>query len=191
MPMENVASVLEHGILSHVRVAELPSGSHRSVASTEVQDIRAEKRVPGGRPLHEYANLYVNARNMMMYKITRAGWITSADLVVLRISTDVLDLPGVVIADGNAASGATAFRESPAGLAHVSRERCFAKYWTHPTDTETAMHRREMGAEVLVPDQVKPVYLVGVWVVNDAAKQAFDDMETGLPSEVRAELFFE
>lgn len=59
MPMDNVASVLLHGILSYERAARLP---HHSVALQPVQDRRDKKHVPGGLKLHQYANLYFHAR---------------------------------------------------------------------------------------------------------------------------------
>jgi hypothetical protein len=64
MPLENIPSVLEHGILSHERMASLP---HRSVAMQGVQERRDLKQVPGGLKLHQYANLYFHARNPMLY----------------------------------------------------------------------------------------------------------------------------
>lgn len=44
MPITNLASVLQHGILSYERAAKLP---HRSVAMQPVQDRRDQKHVPG------------------------------------------------------------------------------------------------------------------------------------------------
>ena len=58
-PIENLPSILKYGILSHRRVEKL---DHKSVAMADVQARRAAVRIPGGRPLHEYANLYFNAR---------------------------------------------------------------------------------------------------------------------------------
>ena len=120
----HVPSVLEHGIVSHNEAGKL---EHTSVAMAEIQDIRKNVVVPNGMPLHDYVNLYVCARNPMMYK--RRG--QHADLCVLRVSTDVLDLPNVVVADGNAAStlrGYARFAAAPDGLSIVDRELTFAKY---------------------------------------------------------------
>lgn len=63
MPIGNVPSVLEHGILSYELAAKL---AHHSVAMPEVQDLRDKKQVPGGLKLHQYANLYFHARNPML-----------------------------------------------------------------------------------------------------------------------------
>src|SRR6266699_836987 len=97
MPLENVPSVLRHGILSHERMSQLP---HRSVAMQEVQDRRDVKHVPGGLKLHQYANLYFHARNPMLYKRKSEA----ADLCVLRVSIEVRKVSGVVFADCNASS---------------------------------------------------------------------------------------
>jgi hypothetical protein len=141
MPMANVPSVCEHGILSHALTNTMTKGAHVSVADQNVQDLRATKRVPGGRTLHEYANLYINARNPMMFKLVARG--LRGSLCVLRVSTDVLDLPDVVVSDANAAAKGvyTRFEEAPEGLAIVNRNLTFARYWTHADYIEELRHK--------------------------------------------------
>jgi len=97
MPIANLVSVMNRGVLSHERAAKLP---HHSVALQPVQDRRDRKQVPGGLKLHQYANLYFHARNPMMYKRKAEA----PNLCILRVSTMVLALPGAVISDQNAAS---------------------------------------------------------------------------------------
>ncbi|HYY28137.1 MAG TPA: DarT ssDNA thymidine ADP-ribosyltransferase family protein [Chthoniobacterales bacterium] len=94
-PIANVVSILQHGIVSHNRAARLP---HADISMQNIQDMRAGKKVHGGLTLHDYANLYFNGRNKMMAKKRPQH----AEICVLRVSTDVLDLPGAVIADQNA-----------------------------------------------------------------------------------------
>lgn len=55
MPIGNITSVQQNGILSHELAAKLP---HHSVAMQVIQDKRDQKSVPGGLKLHQYANLY-------------------------------------------------------------------------------------------------------------------------------------
>lgn len=116
-PIANVPSIVRRGILCHERARAV---AHISVADAEVQTRRASKRVPGGLRLHEYANLYIDARNVMMY-VRKDGHL---DLCVLRVSTDVLDLMNVVIADRNAAADLARFAPSPTGLALIDRITC-------------------------------------------------------------------
>jgi O-acetyl-ADP-ribose deacetylase (regulator of RNase III)/uncharacterized protein YwgA len=61
----NVPSIMQNGILCNRRAKQL---QHVSIAMLEIQDLRANKIVPGGRALHDYANLYFSARNPMLYK---------------------------------------------------------------------------------------------------------------------------
>jgi hypothetical protein len=182
--IENVPSVLENGILSHRRAAKL---RHRSVAMEEIQERRKAVIIPSGRPLHEYANLYVNARNKMMYKIHNGH----EGICVLRVNTDVLDLPGVVIADSNASSDYVRFAASPEGLRLVNRERVFAEYWTHPDDyIEQLRHGSEMCAEVLVPDRVEQKYISGAYVSCQESLEALNAIAGELAISGDRHLFF-
>jgi uncharacterized protein YwgA/O-acetyl-ADP-ribose deacetylase (regulator of RNase III) len=163
-PIENVPSILEHGILSHRRVAKL---THHSTAMDEIQKRRAKVTVPGGRSLHEYVNLYICARNPMMYK-RQAGHRT---LCILRVTPNVLDLPGVVVTDGNASSSYISFRSAPGGLKIVDQELAFARSWNDQNEIEKYRKATAKCAEVLVPDRVDPGYIVGAWVSCDEASQ--------------------
>lgn len=96
----NVGSIMRYGILCNRRAQRI---DHTSVAMQQIQDKRARRSVPGGRPLHDYVNLYLYARNPMMYRIVCETSASHTNLCVLIISTDVLDLPNVIITDGNAA----------------------------------------------------------------------------------------
>jgi len=99
MPIVNIPSVLENGILSYSEVTKL---EHKSIAMDGVQT-RRNKRVPGGLQLHQYANLYFHARNPMLY-VRRVE-----NICILRIAKSISDVPGVVFTDRNAASNYVRF----------------------------------------------------------------------------------
>lgn len=181
--ISNMPSIIKNGILSHRSAERL---SHTSVAMTEIQDIRAKKIVPGGRPLHWYANLYFCARNPMLYKRKDLH----AGLCVLRIKTDVLDLPGVVIADGNAASEYTGFWSSPAGLDKVNKDMVFAEYWTDEDQITAWQKKRVKCAEVLVLDRVDARFIFGAYVSCAEAQHALQTTEPRLSVTIDAHLFF-
>lgn len=65
MPIANLSSIMQYGILSYDRAAKL---RHHSVAMQPVQERRDGKAVPQGLRLHQYANLYFDARNPMLFK---------------------------------------------------------------------------------------------------------------------------
>jgi hypothetical protein len=179
VPLSNLDSIFQYGILCH-RVAQRIA--HDSIAMAEVQDLRTRVVVPGGRPLHDYVNLYICARNPMMYK-RRTQY---AALCVLSIKPDVLDLPEVVITDGNAASEYTRFEASPNGLAKVDKDLTFAEWWTHDDYHEKLRRKRAKCAEVLVPGRIAPDMIFGIHV----AQALNHDLGFDIPISITPKLFF-
>lgn len=184
-PIANVSSILDRGILSHRRAQPI---THQSIADPKVQDRRSKVRVPGGRPLHEYVNLYISARNPMMFR--RRDQNTT--LCVLRVNTGVLDLPGVVVTDRNAASDYRRFAPAPIGLAIVDRDLVFAEFWTHPDDQiKQWRHASIKCAEILVPDSVAPEMILGAWVSGEVGQNALAAAAPGLKVAVDRHLFMQ
>jgi len=183
MPMANVASVMQHGILSYERAEKL---KHHSVAMQAVQDRRDQKQVPGGLKLHQYANLYFHARNPMMF--VRKDQANS--LCVLAVSTDVLRMPDVVITDCNAASGYARYL-APSQWQLLDFDDIFAPDWRHPGDpSRFYQHRSRKCAEVLVPGCVESRFLRGAYVMDEQAAQRLRSLGFGLPIRIDPVLFF-
>ncbi len=179
----NLPSILQVGILCHTKAAAL---NPTSVASQDVQNRRAGRGVPRGRRLHDYANLYFTARNPMMYVLRSQH----ADLAVLTVDTTVLDIPGTVLADGNAASDATAFYESPGGLGNLDEDAIFATDWTDQDLFEYWYKKRVKCAEVLVPDEVQPDFIIGAYVSSQGNLARFGALGLGINASVNTSLFF-
>jgi hypothetical protein len=183
MPMDNLPSVMQYGILSYERAAKL---AHHSVAMQEVQDRRDQKQVPGGLKLHQYANLYFHARNPMLYKRKDEA----AKLCVLRVSTKVCALQGVVLADSNASSDYVRFLH-PSQWSLLDFDAIYALDWRHPSDPLAYFrHRSRKCAEVLVPHRIEPQLLVGAYVMDRAAATRLANLGFGLPVAVDPVLFF-
>jgi hypothetical protein len=180
--IDNLGSILMRGILCHNRAARL---AHRSVALESVQDIRRGKSVPGGFSLHSYANLYFHSRNPMMFYLQNLP-----DLVVIRVSPAVLDIPDTVVADGNAATWNTRFYPSPDGLANLDSELIFATYWTDPDYMRYLEKKRVRNAEVLVPNLVPSEYIEGCYVDTQEKRRACLVLEDLPAVDVRREIFF-
>jgi len=186
--IRNVPSIMAKGILSHKRVGKI---NHNSVAMEVIQERREKKVVPGGRPLHEYVNLYINSRNKMMYKVLCGAKIQHADLCVLRVNTEILDLPDVVVVNQNAASDYAGFYPSPGGLRKIDRDLVFAEYWTHPNNPiEELLHGSIMCSEVLVPNRIDPGLIMGAYVSCTNAKEALEAIGVDIPVTINSHLFF-
>jgi hypothetical protein len=184
--IDNVRSILEVGLLSHAGAARL---SPRTIADEAVQARRARKVVPhSGRRLHSYANLYLNARNPMLYRLSSIH----RDLCVLRVSQDVLDLEGVVIADRNAASDYAAFWPAPGGLARIVYEDTFGEWWYHPELDQIEQWRLKsaMQAEILVPDLVAPNFILGAYVATNHVLANCHELGYRIDFAVNSFLFF-
>lgn len=181
-PIANVPSIADRGILSHHGAAALP---HTSVAAEDIQNMRADVVVPQGRRLHEYANLYFHARNPMMSRLR----LLHEELCILRIDSAVLDLPEVVVTDGNASSSYTRFQATADGLDFIDEGLTFARDWRDPMTQVYWRKKRARCAEVRVPDRVTPDAILGAYVCGHgngrARVQPFMNAV-----EVDADLFF-
>jgi len=183
MPIDNIPSVLQHGILSHEGASKL---AHHSVAMQEVQDRRDQKQVPGGLKLHQYANLYFHARNPMLYKRKdKAG-----ELCVLRVSIEVRHVADVVFTDCNASSDYVRFLH-PSQWTLLDFEDIYAMDWRHPNDPIAYYrHRSRKCAEVLVPHCVEPRFLTGIYVVDETTAARVVSTGLGLAVTIDSGLFF-
>ncbi|MFG2598464.1 DUF4433 domain-containing protein [Streptomyces sp. NPDC048462] len=180
----NLESIARFGLLSHHAAEKIP---HHSVASASVQDNRVNKCIPGGGLLHSYVNTYFHARNSMMFKLMADG---VRELVVIRIASSVLELPDVVVSDGNAATGTTRFFPSPGGLAHLNADRVYAESWNSADVWEKAERKRMRSAEVLVPDSVLPEYFIGCYTLNNADAAVCSGIAPFWKVEVNANVYF-
>jgi hypothetical protein len=180
--IDNLGSIIMHGILSHNQAAQL---DHLSVALETVQNRRRGKPVPGGLNLHDYANLYFDARNPMMFRLK-----DRTDLVVLRVSSDVLDIPDTVVSDGNAAAEGTRFHPSPEGLCHLDSGLIFARYWTDPDYWRQKEKKRVRNAEVLVPNMIPSDYIEDCYVDTQEKRRACLEFEYFPIADVREETYF-
>ncbi|MDX8409102.1 MAG: DUF4433 domain-containing protein [Mariprofundales bacterium] len=184
MPIVNIPSVMAHGILCHEEAEKL---KHHSVAMQEIQNKRDNVQVPGGLKLHQYANLYFDARNPMMYK----RYHQAAQLCVLRVSHDVIRLDHVVVSDQNASSRWVRFLSPTEGMKRLNFDMIFAENWNHPEDQILHwQHKSAKCAEVLIPHCVPVVYIQGAYVVGDTSKESLRKKGFGLDLVVNPHLFF-
>ncbi|RYZ74295.1 MAG: DUF4433 domain-containing protein [Proteobacteria bacterium] len=183
MPLENVPSVIQCGILSHEQMAKY---KHHSVAMQEIQDRRNHVRIPGGLMLHQYANLYFHARNPMMYKLHN----DAKRLSILRVSIEARHIEGAVIADRNASADFVQFLAIEQ-THKLDLEAVYARNWTHPDDPIAyRRHKAQKCAEFLVPHRLPPEFITGAYVVNEVARNALLASGFSLPIQVEPDLFF-
>lgn len=186
--VDNVPSILQRGILSNQDGQRVP---HKSVADEEVQSRRAERTIPGGLHLHQYANLYFNARNAMMYRITGQMDIPHEELTVLRIADTVLDRHGVVITAINAAADVDPrWHTLGEGLEKLDSSELFAHSWNKSDYWDKLEHKQRMMAEALVPNRVPPEYIAGAYVVSEDVARVLSQVAPTLGVTMLPYIFF-
>jgi hypothetical protein len=179
MPISNIPSVLELGILSYERAGEL---DHASVALAEVQE-RREKQVPGGYKLHQYANLYFHSRNPMLYK--RRG----ENICILRINRSIIKIEGIVFTDRNAASDYVKFLGTR-DINQLNFEMIYSRDWRDENKYIKWEKKSVKCAEVLVPGCVPAEYIFGAYVKSEEDKNTLQRIWADGIIEVNKEMYF-
>lgn len=184
MPIENIPSVLKHGILCHILAEALP---HKSIAMKSAQEKRSEILLPDKRPLHEFANVYFHARNPMMY-LRRSHAVS---LCVLQVSPKILMIEGCWVSDGNAASRKYVRFYKPSEMdSKLNYDMIFARRWTDCYTPFGSERKHAECAEVLVPDEITPDHITGAYVVDLIRQQMLADNGFNKPITVDPDLFF-
>tara|TARA_R110000796_G_scaffold219504_1_gene335515 strand:+ start:18870 stop:19421 length:552 start_codon:yes stop_codon:yes gene_type:complete len=182
MPVANLSSVMRHGILCHEKAAAL---AHGDISMAAIQERRDRVRVPGGLMLHQYANLYLDARNPMMYK--RRDQVDQ--LCVLSITATILQVDDVVVADQNASSDYVRFYSAD-GIGNLDLDLVYADDWRHPNQIAYWRHKSAKCAEVLVPSEVPAGYIQKAYVASNVARSAVLQSGFSRPVEFMPRLFF-
>ena len=120
--LNNLKSILEHGILSKNELIRR-NISYQDLSNHSVQDKRDCKYVLNRRTLHDYANLYFDARNPMLFNLVSNRNIN--ELCVLCVDKRVLDIPGTVVTDMNAAALLAVFENPEKALDRLNYDLIF------------------------------------------------------------------
>jgi hypothetical protein len=145
--------------------------------------------------LHQYANLYFNGRNAMLFRLihnyNRDKRVPPEKLALLRVSHGVLDLPDVVITDINAAADVEPrWHTAMEALPELVAAEIFASSWDHADPMAKRRHMQRMMAEVLVPHWVSPDHITGTYVCTAEVAAVVGQVAPTLASEVSPYMFF-
>ncbi len=162
--IDNLPPILDEGILSHTRIEELNVPS-TPIYNKDIVSRRKDKSTPDGKSLWDYANLYFQPRNPMMYCVVHEK--EKENLVVVGVLKEVLQEQDVVITDGNAANDPTRFYSQSEGLTMLQEQWAIIQNdWWNEGDGS----KRKIMAECLVPIQVKPDHIHSLFVANNATR---------------------
>ncbi len=164
--LHNLPSIVEHGILSHAQV-ETKNLSPTPIYDTHIVSHRRERRAPDGRSLWEFANLYFQPRNPMLYRVVRE--MGKRNVVVIGVDSSVMEVPGCFVSDGNAAHSLSSILPIAEGLQRIASLRnILDNEWWNVADGS----KRQIMAECLVPDRIPPSYLQTIYTSDQEVAES-------------------
>lgn len=162
--INNLPSIYEYGILSHNRLEA------EGVPSTRIYDegIVSRRRhilTPDGRSLWNFANLYFEPRNPMLYRVLNNK--SPDDIVILAVLPTVLSRKDIFISTGNAAHSLSEIfpASERARVIPQIRRNIDIEWWTEEDGS-----KRTIMAECLVPDVITPDMIGTIYVANHEVK---------------------
>lgn len=160
---DNIPSILQRGILSHETVMS-ENIQFTPIYDAQIVEKRRDRKVPDGKSLWSFANLYFQPRNAMLYRViffTKATDVN--DIVVLAVGSNILNRTDIFISTGNAASPFSEILPASEGQKIVSQiRRTVDKEWWKVEDGS----KREMMAECLVPEAISPEFILAIYVAS-------------------------
>lgn len=186
--IDNIPSILTRGILCHRRVLE-EKIQYKPIYDKNIISKRENVKTSDGRTLWEFANLYFQPRNAMLYRVVNFGGIGMENIAIIGLKSTILNRQDILIATGNAASNYTEILTIKKARNYIQtiRKKADKTWWAFEDGS-----KRELMAECLVPDSISPAYISEIYVPNDEASKKLSYPLKGrdISVIVQPELFF-
>lgn len=163
--IENLPWIFNRGILSHKKVEELEL-SYTPIYDAVIISRREDKATSERSSLWEYANLYFQPRNPMMYRVVHEK--DRRNIAVVGVKPGVLNISGGLLTDGNVANNPTQFFTLNEGLEVLQKQwEIIQNDWWNDLDGS----KRKIMSEYLVPEQINPEFIHSIFVTDHIAKE--------------------
>lgn len=182
--IDNISSIMQLGLLSNEKALKI---KHTSIAMQEVQERRGAVTIPNGMALHQYANLYFDPRNPMLFKRKDEN----ENICILKFDRVILDFEGAIVSDRNASSKYASFYQPEIGLKEIDFKLVFAPNWQDENKFAYFKKKSIKCAEVLIPYAIPFDYVVSAAVYNNVAKQNLENTGFNKTVFIEPRLFFE
>ena len=158
------------------------------ISNPDVQKRRGNKNI-NNVSLHDYASLYFDARNPMMYYEIAHNRLD--ELCVICVDKRVLDLTDTVVSDRNGAAELALFETPDNALKLLDFSLVFAQYWNDSNPMVKYMKKSKKCAEVLVLHKVPAEYLKKIKVGSEQAYLRVKALCLPVPIELDKRTFFQ
>lgn len=199
--LDNLLSILEHGILSRKLSEELDI-KPKQIANLDV----VKKRKSKG--LTSFANLYIHPRNAMLYQISKLNW--RKKIIILGISSKVLEIKNTRISIGNAAANSSIILpiEEINNIPRLLSDIREIRYWGTERIVDISKYlpkqksstgyyipeKQFLQSEVLVPSKIPPSYIKAIYVPDETIKKELEELlkeYSNIPIIISPDLFFQ
>lgn len=167
---DNLESILKKGIFSHRKAKNI---NKKSIYDDSIINIRKEKKLPCGEDLIDYANLYLQPKNAMLYRVLHdagEGELLKGvdDIVILQINKEVLDISKKkYIATQNAATYQAEFCEDvEKGIKKLDKIIFDNNVWWNDLSNGKA----KVMAEFLVKENIPPNHILAIYTASEILK---------------------
>ncbi|MFZ4790500.1 MAG: DUF4433 domain-containing protein [Candidatus Competibacteraceae bacterium] len=148
----NINSICKIGILSNYDAHKIKP-DFVDISDSSVQRWRERRDPYYQHTIHEYAPLYINPRNPMLYIRKHL----QNDICIIEVCPSVLEENIYLISDGNAASKDTKLFQSINSIKHLPWGILTSDRWYDKPDG-----KRKMCAEVLIFPNILPKYIKSI-----------------------------
>ena len=152
--INNLESILEHGLLAH------GNGYQKEDISNQAVNSRREQLEPiNKKPIHSYVPFYYNTRNAMLYHNREI----QEEIVVLGFHPNILLHKDAIYTDGNAARSDTDFyNDITEYFGDFDKDKVFSVWWTGDEHIKSTMM-----SELLIPNKVDLSHLEYIFCYSE------------------------
>ncbi|KAA0443932.1 MAG: DUF4433 domain-containing protein [Candidatus Thioglobus sp.] len=182
--INNLASILKNGLLSHNSVQTLtPETIYDKDIINRRKDIKPNPEK--NETLWDFTNLYFNARNAMLYRVIHEQ--KAKNIVIIQFKKSILDYAkkhNGLISIGNAAHSESSFKQIEEGLKQLKK---IWSVWNKEYWNKSDGSKRLMMSELLIENKIGAEYIDTIYVESEAASNniKFDNII------VQPDLFFQ
>lgn len=185
--IDNVPSILRKGILSHERMLN-ENISYTPIYNEQIVTNRKNIVAPDGRSLWNFANLYFQPRNPMLYRVLHEK--QTNEVAIIAMQPIILERPDIYVSNGNAAHSASDILhalEFKKAQRQIVRNTVNVEWWNDLNGS-----KRKIMAECLVPDIVNHDLIQAIYVGNRNARERVEAGNPGLRPPIITEpnMFF-
>ncbi len=158
--IDNLPSILDKGILCHTRIEE-ENIRFASIYDAEIVESRKNISTPDNRSLWDFANLYFQPRNAMLYRVVFFSGRNIDDIIIIGVKSNILQRPDMFLTTGNAASPHSEILTASEARKNIKniRKKTEKEWWASADGS-----KRELMAECLLPDGVSPDNIQEIYV---------------------------